>query len=605
MNWPLRNATFKAKIRLMLLVLFTIMTALGVVGAYFLDRISNNSVEMVNTNLRTLKYTQDMWLNLNEIISTLATGDLSSKENRVKLRRAFDRFELRLNMLGDIIIEEREQGLLEVLRNDFDGFRSNIHQLETSGQVPVNDLIESTIKIQGILKQVYQVNNDSIEQKNDWVHRQATRVTLAIILFGFFFFIFAVISVFFFPESLSRPIQELNTGIREIARKNYNQRLEVKTPDEFGQVAASFNTMAEKLAEYENLNISKILTEKRRIETIIGQMNEPIIGLDRKNVILFANRKALELIGMQETEIVGRSAAAVARENDNLREVVKELLEYGEPVARSYPSFSLIQHGKTYYFEKDILHVSENGQPMGDGLVIILKNITEFKEQDLAKTNFMATLSHELKTPLSAIDMSLALMQDERVGQLNADQRDLAQTIRDNSNRLLKMVNEILDLSKIETGIIELNRENARADDLIERALGNTRVFLDEKNIRVEKDLEASLPELLLDVQKTTAVLTNFLTNAIRYSPEEGRIHIAVHRKLDFVEFSVSDEGPGIPEEELEKIFQRYSRSKNDRTKGTGLGLAISKEFIEKQGGRVWVKSQVGEGSTFGFALPV
>ncbi|MBK7408061.1 MAG: HAMP domain-containing protein [Saprospirales bacterium] len=337
MNWPFSHVTFKAKIRLMLLVLFSIMTILGILGAYFLDRISDNSVEMMNTNLRTLNYTQEMWLALNKSIFILSNEDLSSKESRLDLRRAFDSFERQLNMQADIITGEREQALWETLRNDFEKFRANINQLEANGQLPIEELIKSSFNIQQILEQVYQVNKDSIRQKNDRVYRQANGVTLAIILFGFFFFIFAVVAVFFFPNSLARPIQELNVGIRQIARKNYNQRLEVKTQDEFGEVAESFNTMAEKLAEYDNLNISKLLTEKRRIETIIGQMNEPIIGLDRKNLILFANRKALELIGLQEQDVVGRSAAAVARENEYLKEMVKELLENGVPVARSYP----------------------------------------------------------------------------------------------------------------------------------------------------------------------------------------------------------------------------------------------------------------------------
>ena len=603
MNWSLSNVNFKAKIRVMLLVLFSIMTILGVLGAYFLDRISDNSVEMMNTNLRTLTYTQDMWQALNTSISILSTQDLSDKASRRELRRAFDHFESRLNLQSQVI-DPTQLGLVDTLRRDFEIIRSQTQQKINQGELAFEDVIQSTLGIQRILDQVYQVNKESIRQKTDWASRQANRVTLAIILFGFFFFVFAVVAVFFFPESLARPIQELNIGIREIARKNYNQRLEVKTQDEFGEVAESFNTMAEKLAEYENLNISKLLSEKRRIETIIGQMNEPIIGLDRKNLILFANKKALELIGMQEQDVVGRSAGAVARENKKFREIVEEILDYGKPVARSYPSFSLIQHGKTYYFEKDLLLVSKDGQLMGDGAVIILKNITEFKEQDLAKTNFMATLSHELKTPISAIDMSLGLMQDDRVGQLNEDQKDLAQTIRENSQRLLKMVNEILDLSKIETGAFELSREDTMAKALIDRALENTDIFLKEKNIVVEKDIEPALPVLHLDVQKTTAVLTNFLTNAIRYSSEKGRIRIAASRQADFVEFTVTDHGPGIPAEEQERLFKRYSRSRHDRTKGTGLGLAISKEFVEKQGGRIWMKSKMGQGSTFGFAVP-
>ncbi len=605
MNWPFPILNFKAKIRLVLLVLFTFMTGLGIMGAYHLDRISRNSIDLMNTNLRTLNYTQAMWMSLNESISILTTYDIASKESRVKLRKSFDRFELYMGLQTELVNQEGVEVLAETLRANFEKYKSEIRTFEAFGELPVDGLFNSSIKIQEILEQIHQVNKESILQKTDWAYRQANAVTLAMILFGFFFFIFVVLAVFFFPDSIARPIQQLNVGIREIARKNYNQRLEVKTKDEFGEVAESFNTMAEKLAEYENFNIAKLFSEKRRIETIIGQMNVPIIGLDRKNVVLFVNRKALELSGMEEDELLGRSAAAVARENPNLREVVKELLDEQEPAARSYPSFSLIQKGKTVYFEKEILHVSENGQASGDGFVIILNNITEFKEQDLAKTNFMATLSHELKTPISAIDMSLGLMQDERIGLLNDEQKDLAQTIHHNSQRLLKMVNEILDLSKIETGVMELSVETTLADDLVAKSLQNVRIFLDEKTIQVETDIEEGLPSLRLDVQKTTAVLTNFLTNAIRYSPEKGHIRVEVRRNMDFVEFAISDEGPGIPEEEQEKIFQRYSRSKNDRTKGTGLGLAISKEFVERQNGRIWVRSKKGEGSTFGFALPI
>jgi len=597
---------FKTKIQLVLLLLFSIMTVLGVLGGYYLDRIARNSVEMMNTNLRTLNRTQEMWMALNEAIRVLSTQDVSSMESRVQLRKAFEKFELHFALQPGYSEMEGGGGLLDSLRRDFEQFKSDTRMHEVSGEVSVDALIKSSLKIQGILKQVSQVNRESMEQKTEWAYQQANRVTLAMILFGFLFFIFAVLALFFFPDSIARPIQQLNAGIREIARQNYSQRLEVRTQDEFGEVAESFNAMAEKLAEYENLNIAKLFSEKRRIETIIGQMNEPIIGLDRKNIILFANRKALELFGMEEEEILGRSVAAVARENQNLLEVVKELLDEQEPgMTGTSPSFSLTHQGKTYYFEKDILRVSENGHSSGDGFVIILKNITEFKEQDLAKTNFMATLSHELKTPISAIDMSLGLMQDERIGQLNEEQKELAQTIRHNSRRLLKMVNEILDLSKIETGIMELTLGNIRADELVSKALENTRIFLDEKTIQVDLDVDGSLPDLRLDIQKTTAVLTNFLTNAIRYSPENGHIRIGVRRNRNFVEFSVADQGPGIPEEEQEKIFQRYSRSKNDRTKGTGLGLAISKEYVEKQGGSIWVKSTPGEGSTFGFDLPL
>ena len=342
----LTNLNFKAKIRLVLLLLFTIMTVLGILGAYFLNRIAGNSVDMMNSNLYTLTYTQEMWQALNESISILATQDLKATDTRVQLRKSFDRFELYLGLQSNFINQEREQRLLDTLRADFEVFKYNIRAFEPRGEVPL-EVMTTTIDMQGILNQVYEINRESIREKTDLAYRQANRVTLAMIIFGFFFFVFAVLAVFFFPESIARPLQQLTAGIREIARKNYGQRLEVRTQDEFGEVAHSFNVMAEKLAEYENLNVAKLLVEKRRIETIIEQLNEPIIGLDSRHTILFVNRKALELIGMREDEVLDRPLEAVARENNKLREIVGEFLEGKEMEARSYPSFSLIPQGKS------------------------------------------------------------------------------------------------------------------------------------------------------------------------------------------------------------------------------------------------------------------
>jgi PAS domain S-box-containing protein len=470
-------------------------------------------------------------------------------------------------------------------------------------EVPAQVTMQS-YNLQGVLEQVYELNEASINKKTDLAFQTANQVTLFMVILGFCFFVFAVSSMFYFPDYIADPINQLIQSIQEISRKNYSLRLEVNSNDEFGELASAFNEMAERLDEYESLNVSQILTEKSRIETIISQMNDAIIGLDRKNTILFANPKAAQLFGKEETELIGRSASAVARENALVRRVVKEVIVNDVQAYRKYPAVTVRKGGKVHYFEKDILQVL-NKKGTQDGFVIILKNITAFKEQDLAKTNFMATLSHELKTPISAIDMSLGLLRDDRIGKLNEEQQDLAKTIEQNSQRLLNMVNEILDISRIETGNIHITRVQASPDNLVERAIDATKTFVVERGVQLQKSIQPELPELLLDVEKTSGVLINFLTNAIRYSKQDDLIRIDVAQKNGVVEFSVTDQGPGISREDQKKIFKKYSRAKNDKTKGTGLGLAISKEFIEKQGGKIWVKSEVGKGSRFTFSLPV
>ncbi|MCB0641747.1 MAG: HAMP domain-containing histidine kinase, partial [Phaeodactylibacter sp.] len=218
-----------------------------------------------------------------------------------------------------------------------------------------------------------------------------------------------------------------------------------------------------------------------------------------------------------------------------------------------------------------------SGEEIG-GYVIMLKNITEFREKDLAKTNFMATLSHELKTPISAIDMSLGLLRDSRIGPLNEEQEDLARTIQHNSARLLNMVNEILDISKIETGNISMNEAEVHPKTIVEKAVAGTKTFLEQKKINLERSIQPKLPNLRIDAEKTMGVLVNFLTNAVRYSENGETIKVVVRKKEQAVEFSVWDNGKGISKEDQEKIFIRYKRAKDDQTKGTGLGLAISKE---------------------------
>jgi PAS domain S-box-containing protein len=594
----------KTKIRVGLLTAFTIIVILGILGGYFLDRTANNSIQLLQTNYRTLSYTREMSLALSDILNITAVREVSSNYRRISLRRALDRFELYLELQANNTTEQGEKDLTDALREDFENFKAAVYDFDQEQDSPIQ-LMMQNLNIQELLKQVYQLNEDHIQQKTKAAYDLASQVTLVLIILGFFFFVFAVIAMFYFPDYITNPIHQLTLSIQGIANRNYSQRLPVNSNDEFGEVAAAFNEMAAKLDEFESMNVSQLVAEKQRVETIVGKMNEAIIGVDQQNRVLFANERALGLIGEKEENLVGRSAEAIAQENPAFAQIAEEIWQVGETENQTVTNFLLERDGKTQYFEKDILRVAGGTNQEGDGFVVILKDVTGLKEQDLAKTNFMATLSHELKTPISAIDMSLGLLQDERIGTLNHDQEELAETIRQNSNRLLKMVNEILSVSKIETGIMELEYAEVLPREVVERALITTHSFIREKRLELHADIESDLPLIEVDLQQTTGVLINFLTNAVRYSPEGGNLWVQVVRESGNVRFSVKDEGPGIPVEERQAVFNRYQRRKDDQTQGTGLGLAISKEFIEKQGGRIWVESEEGKGSTFYFSIPI
>jgi signal transduction histidine kinase len=267
-----------------------------------------------------------------------------------------------------------------------------------------------------------------------------------------------------------------------------------------------------------------------------------------------------------------------------------------------------VHSGQEYFYKiekEEIKTFSEiTRQDTFIGYLIILKNITQFQVRDTAKTNLLATASHELKTPLSSINLSLKLLEDKRLGELSKEHSEVISSLRQQSNRLSRVINELLDYSQIETGNIRLNFTRVKPEDVIE--LGVTALVMQaaEKNIRFETEMEENLPMVRADLEKIVFVFVNILNNAIRYSKQDGEIKFIVNKNDREVFFSIVDEGPGISKEDQEKLFQRFTQVGKKSRQGWGLGLAISKEFIQAQNGRIWVESEPGQGSKFIFSLP-
>jgi signal transduction histidine kinase len=260
--------------------------------------------------------------------------------------------------------------------------------------------------------------------------------------------------------------------------------------------------------------------------------------------------------------------------------------------------------GRESYYTKDILSVTSKDKVIGS--VIILKNITEFQQLDDAKTNFIATISHELKTPISSIKMSLKLLEDNRIGEMNTEQTQLLENIDEDARRLLQITGELLDMAQVETGKLQLNFGSTHPKNIVDYAVKALKTTADQKQVTLNVKCDENLPDVQADLDKTTWVLINLLSNAIKYSHEKAVVDLIVKKSNgDEIEFSVQDHGRGIDQRYLSRIFERYFKipgSTTDQT-GTGLGLAIAKDFIEAQAGKIGVESEIGEGSRFYFTL--
>ena len=352
--------------------------------------------------------------------------------------------------------------------------------------------------------------------------------------------------------------------------------------------------------------LAQIKAAKNYMETIINSVKEPIIGLNNELTILFINDEALNVLNLKREEVLQKPAQEISMRNDLLRRLIRELMDsQTENRASKAEPLKIYADNKESYFQMKCMQINKQSNNINEGYVIMLKNITEFKELDSAKTTFISTISHELKTPISAIMMSLQLLEDDRVGDLNEEQKELAQSIQDNSERLLNITGELLNMTQVESGKLQLKPRITKPIELIEYAIKANRVQAEKFNIQIEVQYpENKIGKLFVDSEKIAWVLTNLLSNAIRYSPENGRIIIGARQTEDnHIEMYVRDFGKGIDPRYHQSIFDHYFRVPGTKVQGSGLGLSISKDFVEAHGGTLTVESEIGKGSCFTLRL--
>ncbi|MNK74859.1 Alginate biosynthesis sensor protein KinB [compost metagenome] len=568
----------KTKLNLGVGLLFLMIIILSLVSAYSVFLIKQDTENILKSNYNTLEYSRNMIFALDGIKS-------GSKET-------IQNFEENLEKQTQNITEPGEKQATEKLKASFALLDQN------------NSDEAVKIQIRQDIFAIMKLNLDAIKQKSDIAKHSAETANLSIAIVGSLCFLIAFNLLVNLPNNIANPIRELTLSIKEIANKNYSERVHFTSHSEFGDLAKSFNTMAQKLEEYHDSNVYKLLFEKKRLETLINNMNDPIIGLDNEGIVLFVNDEALKIIGLKSEDIIGKPTSELAVSNDLIRSLI--LKESETPKKQPLKIFA---HGKESYFEKEIHNITIT--PTGEekeiniGDVIILRNITLFKELDFAKTNFIATVSHELKTPIASIKLSLQLLENEKTGDMNDDQKQLVESIKDDSQRLLKITGELLNLSQLETGNIQLNIGKSNPHEIVKYAVEAVKVQADQKQIQLVVDADENLKNVKADAEKTGWVLINYLSNAIRYSSEKSTILIKLKEENNQMVFQVIDTGKGIDTRYKDRVFDKYFQVPGSQKSGTGLGLAISKEFIEAQNGSVGVESNLGLGSTFWFSLKV
>ncbi len=545
--------TVKKKIWLGTLFLFSLLLLTGGVGIFYMAKLKTEGKNVLQANYESLSYCHIMQQQLGNIENDY-TQSISNFENALKQQE-------------NNITEPGERKFTNDLRSHFEKIKSG-------------DTIKQTIHlVDQQIQSVLLLNMEAIQRKSRLAEKTAEDALAIIIALGGFVFLIAFTFIVNFPSIVTNPINRLSEAIKEIANKNYKHRIHIKNKDDFGKLADAFNEMAARLEYFESSNLNKLMFEKSRAEAVINSLKDASIGIDKNNMVLFANHQALQLLGLRAEEVVGKSVDELKKRNDLFSFLIDK---------ETTTPFKIVVENRENYFIKEAVEVEQGDSK---SRVIVLKNITSYKELDVAKTNFISTISHELKTPLAASDFSLKLLEDERVSKLTTEQKELIANLKEDNLRMLKILSELLNMSQVEAGRIQLNLEKVNPAEVIEQAIHAVSANAKEKQISIINLSDKILPVVTADADKTTWVLNNFLTNAIKYSYANSSVEVRATVQNGSVIFSVKDFGSGIDKAYLPRLFERYFQVPGAKEKAPGLGWPFLKNLpkrkTEKYGWRV------------------
>jgi signal transduction histidine kinase len=398
--------------------------------------------------------------------------------------------------------------------------------------------------------------------------------------------------------ALLRPIQALTASAVAVGEGDLERTVPVLSRDELGQLAQAFNQMSTKLRAYRDAMQERVLRTQRTMEATLTSAPDPLFLVGADGCVTVRNPAAEELARTAEFRD-GFPAPLAAP--------LQQVLGSGEHyLPTDYARVVTVRVGREdrHYLPR-ILAVGDRLTGFR-GAAVVLQDVTKFRLLDDAKTNLVGTVSHELKTPLTSLRMAVYLLLEQNVGALTASQRELLEGARDDADRLLRILDGLLDLARLEAGASALDRRDVRVGDLLADIAAEAHGFIASANLRLETRCAPEVADLVVhvDVERLRHVFINLLTNAVKFSPSGGTITLTADAPPDVVQFGVRDDGPGMEPETAARVFDRFYRAPGQTKPGAGLGLAIAREIVVAHGGSISCVSAPARGAEFTFMLP-
>jgi PAS domain S-box-containing protein len=406
----------------------------------------------------------------------------------------------------------------------------------------------------------------------------------------------SLLAAFALSRRIANPLRGIRGLVAQMARGDFSRRISIDEPTEVRDLAQSFNSLADSL----QITLGELEREQARLRGILASVAEGIIAVDTEGKIALVNPQATELLGLDEQQVAGAAVRSLPLP-ENVTRLFVECLATSQLCSAEFE----LEHPRRQ-LAVDVAPV-RSGEEGGWGGVAVLRDVTADRRLDQMRRQFISDASHEIKTPLTAIGGFAAAIADGTATTPEERVRSAAFIVRE-VQRLTRLVNELLNLSRIESGAAKLELESVELPELLQAVVEAFGKQASDKDVRVELDLPPDLPRVRADADRIYQVMVNLLSNAVRFGRAGSEVAVSASPEDGFVRISVRDSGPGIAPGQLSRIWERFHRADSSRSRqdgGTGLGLAIVRSIVEAHGGSVSAESEVGKGSTFSFTVPV
>jgi NtrC-family two-component system sensor histidine kinase KinB len=470
--------------------------------------------------------------------------------------------------------------------------------LELRRQAYFKDLLPLFGQIKGTADSILQLNQQNMSEANDRARQRAETARRRMYILLTAGTVLAVVFIFFTRKWVLRPIHRLIRSADEIRRGNLDLVVASDSRDEIGHLSEAFNAMAASLREFRRSDQAKLLRIQKATEQAFDSLPDAVAVVDKDGKVEVATESARAVFGLKPGADVKDLPFGW------MSELYREARQDGRPASlEGQRSIQQFVRGEERYYRPEAVPILD-GERLTTGAVLVLKDVTQLRQQDEIKRSVVRTVSHQLNTPLTSVRMAIHLLLAEKVGGLNEKQTELLLSAREDSDRLYEILNSLLDISRLEAGKARLEFRALSPAAIVRDAVEPYRRTAQDDGVSLRTEIAQGLPDVWADPARIGHVFGNLLSNALKHTSPGGRIMLTAEAGEAWVRFSVSDTGEGIPQAFLARVYEPFFRVPGRRNEtGAGLGLAIVKEIVEAHGGTVGVESREGQGSTFSFTL--